>query len=181
MWENKCRIFGSGSPWKNSKVIWLGTKGSCVDSVWFNCRSSPNYPFPAAHPCFPQHMSNVTTANCMSQHSPSRYITHHKSHVFCFLSLQDSVPAQSRRSVPHGSGGSPMDSKQMLNMQHHQPTRLYNSSESALPAQLGGLHITPAHRYDQGWACSLLLFLQAKVQGVPRGCGAPGAAEIMEC
>ncbi|NXY35431.1 PDLI4 protein, partial [Pomatorhinus ruficollis] len=63
---------------------------------------------------------------------------------------QESVPAQSRRSMPHGSGGSPMDNKQMLNMQHHQPTRLYanSSSESALPGQLSGLHITPAHSID---------------------------------
>ncbi|XP_039934399.1 PDZ and LIM domain protein 4 isoform X1 [Hirundo rustica] len=63
---------------------------------------------------------------------------------------QDSGPAQNRRSMPHGSGGSPMDNKQMLNMQHHQPTRLYanNSSEVALPGQLSGLHISPAHSID---------------------------------
>ncbi|NWI88149.1 PDLI4 protein, partial [Pitta sordida] len=59
--------------------------------------------------------------------------------------LQDNGPAQSRRS-----GGSPMDNKQVLNMQHHQPPRLYpnSGSESVLPGQLSGLHISPAHSID---------------------------------
>ncbi|KAI1234058.1 hypothetical protein IHE44_0003768 [Lamprotornis superbus] len=59
-------------------------------------------------------------------------------------------PAQSRRLMPHGSGGSPTDNKQMLNMQHNQPTWLYtnNSSELALPGHLSGLHITPAHSIE---------------------------------
>ncbi|NWV01969.1 PDLI4 protein, partial [Upupa epops] len=64
---------------------------------------------------------------------------------------QDNGPAQSRRPVPLGSGGSPTDHKQL---QNHHPSRLYSSSssssgaESALPGQLSGLHITPAHSLD---------------------------------
>ncbi|NXQ27994.1 PDLI4 protein, partial [Alaudala cheleensis] len=63
---------------------------------------------------------------------------------------QDSVPAQSRRSMPQGPGGSPMDTKQVLNVQHHQPTRLYanSSPELALPSQLSALHISSAHSTD---------------------------------
>ncbi|NXP81591.1 PDLI4 protein, partial [Ramphastos sulfuratus] len=67
---------------------------------------------------------------------------------------QDNGFAQGRRSLPHGAGGSPTDTKQMLNMQQQQqqqqPTRLYtsSSSESALPGQLSGLHIAPAHSLD---------------------------------
>ncbi|NXI43641.1 PDLI4 protein, partial [Galbula dea] len=64
---------------------------------------------------------------------------------------QDNGPTQSRRSVPHGSGGSPMDNKQLVNMQQQQhPARLYpnSSSESALQGQLSGLHISPAHSLD---------------------------------
>ncbi|NWQ83465.1 PDLI4 protein, partial [Columbina picui] len=63
---------------------------------------------------------------------------------------QDNGPAQSRRSMPHGVGGSPMDNTQMLNMQHHHPTRLYpnSGSEAALPGQLSGLHIAPAQSLD---------------------------------
>ncbi|NXK86780.1 PDLI4 protein, partial [Formicarius rufipectus] len=58
---------------------------------------------------------------------------------------QDNGPAQSRRSMPPGVGSSPLDTKQ-----HHQPPRLYanSGSESALPGQLSGLHITPAHSID---------------------------------
>lgn len=50
--------------------------------------------------------------------------------------------------MPPGAGSSPVDNKQVLNVQHHHPTRLYanSGSESALPSQLSGLHITPAHR-----------------------------------
>ncbi|KQK77061.1 hypothetical protein AAES_150931 [Amazona aestiva] len=61
---------------------------------------------------------------------------------------QDNGQAQSRRTMPHVAGGSAMDNKQMLNVQHHHPNRLYanSSSESALPGQLSGLHISPAHR-----------------------------------
>ncbi|XP_064017581.1 PDZ and LIM domain protein 4 isoform X2 [Pogoniulus pusillus] len=62
---------------------------------------------------------------------------------------QDNGFAQSRRSSPHGAGGSPIDTKQMLNVQQQQhPTRLYTSSEAALPGQLSGLHIAPAHSLD---------------------------------
>ncbi|NXJ92186.1 PDLI4 protein, partial [Corythaixoides concolor] len=64
---------------------------------------------------------------------------------------QDNGPAQSRRPVPHGAGGSPTDNKQLLNVQHQQhPTRLHANpgSESALPGQLSGLHIAPAHSLD---------------------------------
>ncbi|XP_030359644.1 PDZ and LIM domain protein 4 isoform X2 [Strigops habroptila] len=63
---------------------------------------------------------------------------------------QDNGPAQSRRTMPHVAGGSAMDNKQMLNVQHHHPNRLYanSSSESALPGQLSGLHIAPAHSID---------------------------------
>ncbi|NXG54503.1 PDLI4 protein, partial [Hemiprocne comata] len=57
---------------------------------------------------------------------------------------QDNGPAQSRRSLPT------MDKQQMLNVQHHHPPRLHGSSgsESALPAQLSGLHITPTLSLD---------------------------------
>ncbi|XP_050168048.1 PDZ and LIM domain protein 4 [Myiozetetes cayanensis] len=60
---------------------------------------------------------------------------------------QDNGPAQSRRSMPHGGGGSALDKQQV---QHHQPPRLYANSgpESALPSQLSGLHISPAHSTD---------------------------------
>ncbi|NXP17560.1 PDLI4 protein, partial [Scytalopus superciliaris] len=63
---------------------------------------------------------------------------------------QDNGPAQGRRSMPHGAGSSPMDNKQVLNTQHHPPPRLYANSgpEAALPGQLSGLHITPAHSID---------------------------------
>ncbi|NXF93731.1 PDLI4 protein, partial [Eubucco bourcierii] len=66
---------------------------------------------------------------------------------------QDNGFAQGRRSLPHGAGGSPTDTKQMVNMQQQQqqqPARLYTSSgsESALPGQLSGLHIAPAHSLD---------------------------------
>ncbi|XP_009960312.1 PREDICTED: PDZ and LIM domain protein 4, partial [Leptosomus discolor] len=63
---------------------------------------------------------------------------------------RDNGPAQSRRQMPHGAGGSPVDNKQTLNVQHHHPTRLYanSSSESALPGQLSGLHIAPAQSLD---------------------------------
>uniref|UniRef100_A0A663MSZ3 PDZ and LIM domain protein 4 n=1 Tax=Athene cunicularia TaxID=194338 RepID=A0A663MSZ3_ATHCN len=63
---------------------------------------------------------------------------------------QDNGPAQSRRPMTPGTGGSPMENKQMLNVQHHHPTRLYanSGSESALPGQLSGLHITPAQSLD---------------------------------
>ncbi|NWU66154.1 PDLI4 protein, partial [Pterocles burchelli] len=60
---------------------------------------------------------------------------------------QDNGPAQSRRSMPPGAGGSPMDKQQMLNVQHHHPTRLY-ANEAALPGQLSGLHITPPQSLD---------------------------------
>ncbi|KFV64621.1 PDZ and LIM domain protein 4 [Dryobates pubescens] len=63
---------------------------------------------------------------------------------------QDNGFAQSRR--PSGAGGSPMDNKQTVNVQQQQqqPTRLYtnSSSESALPGQLSGLHISPPHSLD---------------------------------
>ncbi|KAM6299558.1 PDZ and LIM domain protein 4 [Aegotheles albertisi] len=57
---------------------------------------------------------------------------------------QDNGPAPSRRAIP------PMDKQQMVNVQHHAPTRLYggSSSESVLPGQLSGLHIAPAHSLD---------------------------------
>ncbi|KFU92296.1 PDZ and LIM domain protein 4, partial [Chaetura pelagica] len=57
---------------------------------------------------------------------------------------QDNGPAQSRRSLPT------MEKQQMLNVQHHHPPRLHSSSssESALPAQLSGLHISPALSLD---------------------------------
>ncbi|NXX54922.1 PDLI4 protein, partial [Scopus umbretta] len=63
---------------------------------------------------------------------------------------QDNGPAQSRRPMPHGASGNPVDNKQMLNVQHHHPTRLYanSSSESALQGQLSGLHIAPAQSLD---------------------------------
>nr|XP_009930720.1 PREDICTED: PDZ and LIM domain protein 4 [Opisthocomus hoazin] len=63
---------------------------------------------------------------------------------------QDNGPAQGRRPVPPGAGGNPMDTKQMLNVQHHHPTRLYGQSGcgAALPGQLSGLHIAPAQSLD---------------------------------
>uniref|UniRef100_A0A7M4ESQ6 PDZ and LIM domain protein 4 n=2 Tax=Crocodylus porosus TaxID=8502 RepID=A0A7M4ESQ6_CROPO len=63
---------------------------------------------------------------------------------------QDNGPAQSKRPVPHTAGGSPTDSKQMLNVQYNNPTRLYanNNAESSLPAQLSGLHIAASQSAD---------------------------------
>ncbi|NWU58474.1 PDLI4 protein, partial [Dromas ardeola] len=63
---------------------------------------------------------------------------------------QDNGPAQSRRPMPHGAGGNPVETKQMVNVQHHHPTRLYANSgpEAALPGQLSGLHIAPAQSLD---------------------------------
>ncbi|CAM5159972.1 unnamed protein product [Natator depressus] len=63
---------------------------------------------------------------------------------------QDNGPTQSRRPVPYAPGGSPSDSKQMLNLQYNNPTRLYpnNNVESGLPAQMSGLHIASPHSAD---------------------------------
>ncbi|KAM9373437.1 PDZ and LIM domain protein 4 [Phaethornis superciliosus] len=57
---------------------------------------------------------------------------------------QDNGPAQARRPMP------PLDKQQMLSMQHHHPPRLHGTSgsESALPAQLSGLHIAPPTSLD---------------------------------
>ncbi|NXH11333.1 PDLI4 protein, partial [Bucco capensis] len=60
---------------------------------------------------------------------------------------QDNGPAPNRKPL---AASSPMDPKQMLNMQQQLPTRVYpsSSSEAALQGQLSGLHITPSHSLD---------------------------------
>lgn len=62
--------------------------------------------------------------------------------------MQDNGPVLNKRPMPHTTAGSPVDSKQMLNLQYNNPTRLYanSSADSALPAQMSGLHIAPAQR-----------------------------------
>lgn len=69
---------------------------------------------------------------------------------FFFLPLQDNGPAVGKRPVPHAAGGSPVDSRQALSLQHCQPSRPHASSsaDAALPLQLSGLHISPSQRYD---------------------------------
>lgn len=69
---------------------------------------------------------------------------------FCFfLPLQDNGPAVGKRPMPHTAGGSPVDSRQALSLQHSQPGRPHASSaDAALPLQLSGLHISPSQRYE---------------------------------
>lgn len=85
--------------------------------------------------------------------------------------------------MPHGAGGSPMDNKQMPNVQHHHPTRLYanSGSEAALPSQLSGLHIAPAQRWDESTAHALgpaALHANSVSGGCVEDVVIPGASEI---
>lgn len=65
------------------------------------------------------------------------------------LPLQDNGPAVGKRPMPHAAGGSPVDSRPALSLQHPQPSRPHASSsaDAALPLQLSGLHISPSQRY----------------------------------
>ncbi|KGL72544.1 PDZ and LIM domain protein 4, partial [Tinamus guttatus] len=64
--------------------------------------------------------------------------------------LQDNGPVLNKKPIPSPGGGTPVDNKQMLNLQYNNPTRLYanSSAEPGLPAQLSGLHIAPSQSID---------------------------------
>lgn len=63
---------------------------------------------------------------------------------------QDNGPAVGKRPMPHAAGGSPVDSRPALSLQHPQPSRPHASSsaDAALPLQLSGLHISPSQSTD---------------------------------
>jgi len=148
--EDKGRILGSGSLRRSRRVHLVRDQGELrgfsKTELWvepefcFSCRSL----FSIAHMkyyCCELHVPTQPLHVCCTKNDKSQV-------CLLFLLFQDNGPAQGRRPVPPGAGGNPMDTKQMLNVQHHHPTRLYGQSgcESALPGQLSGLHIAPAQR-----------------------------------
>ncbi|KAJ1127152.1 hypothetical protein NDU88_005555 [Pleurodeles waltl] len=69
------------------------------------------------------------------------------------IDSEDNAPAgntQHTRSLPVSPGGSPSDSRAMLNSPYNNPSRLYmnNNSDANITPQMSGLHISPPQSAD---------------------------------